>query len=67
MWLSLNVQKSPRIYIHKLLTFILGGAWVTDTKEQKALLEVLQMVDREDRWPTMSAQQTLKTQWGSEY
>lgn len=57
----------PRIYIHDLLTFLLGGAWVTDAREQKALLDVLQMVDREDKWPTLSAQQTLKTQWESEY
>ena len=47
-----------------LLTIFGGGIWVTDPLEQNAILDLLQLVDREDAWPTYNTQETLRSQWG---
>ena len=53
-------HRSPR----NALTRFLGGAWFADREEeQKRLLEVLRLVEREDAWPGASAEQALRAQW----
>lgn len=43
----------------------LGGGWITDPDEQAAVLDVLRRVDREDSWPTLDTEKTLRSQWQS--